>query len=77
MCLPKYESRADGRAELNQFDHSEERCPIDSLVPYKNNARIHSKKQLRQIADSIVRFGFTNPVLVSSDNVILAGHGRV
>jgi DNA modification methylase len=56
---------------------NEESCPIASLVPYKNNARTHSKKQLRQIADSIERFGFTNPVLVSQDNMIIAGHGRV
>jgi DNA modification methylase len=56
---------------------SEESCPVDSLAPYKNNARTHSKKQLRQIADSIERFGFTNPVLVSDDNMIIAGHGRV
>jgi DNA modification methylase len=56
---------------------SEELCLIESLTPYKNNARTHSKKQLRQIADSIVRFGFTNPVLVTDDNMIIAGHGRV
>jgi len=41
------------------------------------NARTHSKKQIRQIADSVNRFGFTAPVLVDSDCVILAGHGRV
>jgi ParB-like chromosome segregation protein Spo0J len=41
------------------------------------NARTHSKKQVKQIANSIERFGFTTPVLVDSDCVILAGHGRV
>ncbi|MGL4488317.1 MAG: site-specific DNA-methyltransferase, partial [Rhizobiaceae bacterium] len=56
---------------------SEETCLVETLTPYKNNARTHSKKQLRQIADSIQRFGFTNPVLVSVDNMIIAGHGRV
>ncbi len=56
---------------------NEELCPVGSLAPYKNNARTHSRKQLRQIADSIERFGFTNPVLVSDDNMIIAGHGRV
>lgn len=49
----------------------------DALVPYPKNARTHSKKQLRQIADSIRRFGFTNPVLVDDAGMILAGHGRV
>ena len=47
------------------------------LRPYPGNARTHSKKQVRQIADSIQRFGFTNPVLISDDNEIIAGHGRV
>ncbi len=51
--------------------------PIQSLRPYPRNARRHSKKQIRQIADSIERFGFTNPVLVSQDGEIIAGHGRV
>ena len=42
-----------------------------------NNARRHSKKQLKQIARSIERFGFVNPVLISDDFEIIAGHGRV
>ena len=50
---------------------------ITSLRPYARNARTHSKKQVRQIASSIERFGFTNPVLVSDDGEIIAGHGRV
>lgn len=37
----------------------------ETLIPYKNNARTHSKKQIQQIAKSIERFGFTNPVLIS------------
>lgn len=51
--------------------------PIAALQPYSGNARTHSKRQVRQLADSIQRFGFTNPVLVGDDDVILAGHGRV
>lgn len=51
--------------------------PIASLRPYARNARTHSKKQIKQIADSIGRFGFTNPVLVSEEGEIIAGHGRV
>ncbi|OAN97311.1 DNA methylase N-4 [Sphingomonadales bacterium EhC05] len=50
---------------------------IASLRPYAGNARTHSKKQIRQIAGSIERFGFANPVLVSDDGEIIAGHGRV
>src|ERR1700722_6690074 len=51
--------------------------PIEALVPYKRNARTHSKQQLRQIAESIRTFGFTNPILINAENTIIAGHGRV
>jgi hypothetical protein len=54
-----------------------ELCPLTRLMPYKNNARTHSKKQIRQIASSIKRFGFTNPVLIDDAGEIIAGHGRV
>lgn len=51
---------------------------IDKLVPYAQNARLHSPAQVEKIADSIARFGFTNPVLVwGKGNEIVAGHGRV
>ena len=50
---------------------------LSSLRPYNRNARTHSKKQIRQIAGSIGRFGFTNPVLISDDGEIIAGQGRV
>src|SRR5271167_3335505 len=51
--------------------------PPEHLRPSANNARTHSKKQLKQIASSIERFGFVNPVLISDDFEIIAGHGRV
>ena len=38
---------------------------VTSLRSYERNARTHSKKQIRQIANSIERFGFTTPVLIS------------
>jgi hypothetical protein len=46
-------------------------------VPYEKNARTHSAEQVAQIAASIQEFGFTNPILVASDDGILAGHGRL
>jgi DNA modification methylase len=54
-----------------------ETLPLDQLRPWPRNARTHSRKQIRQIAESIRRFGFTNPVLIDGENRILAGHGRV
>src|SRR5262249_50148500 len=50
---------------------------VEALRPYARNARSHSRKQIRQIAKSIERFGFCNPVLVDNQGQIIAGHGRV
>ena len=50
---------------------------ISDLKPNPRNARLHSKKQLHQIAASIGEFGFNVPVLIDRGNVIIAGHGRV
>ena len=47
------------------------------LIPYARNTRTHSEEQVGQIAASIKEFGFTNPILVDQDNMIIAGHGRV
>lgn len=50
---------------------------IETLTPYKKNARVHNKEQIVQIANSIQEFGFNNPILIDNDNNIIAGHGRV
>lgn len=50
---------------------------LSSLRPYPTNARTHSRHQIRQIANSIVAFGFTNPILIDKNNTIIAGHGRL
>jgi ParB-like chromosome segregation protein Spo0J len=47
------------------------------LIPYSNNSRTHSEKQVQQVAASIKEFGFTNPILIDEDNGIIAGHGRL
>ena len=54
-----------------------EKRPLEALIPYARNARTHSEAQVGLIAGSIREFGFNNPVLVDSDNGIIAGHGRV
>jgi DNA modification methylase len=51
--------------------------PIDRLVPYDKNSRLHSPEQIAQVAASISEFGFTNPILVDSNDGIVAGHGRL
>lgn len=49
---------------------------IGSVTPYPANARVHSKKQIRAIARSIGASGWTNPLLIDEQRVIVAGHGR-
>jgi DNA modification methylase len=50
---------------------------IDSLIPHERNSRTHSKRQIRKLMESIVAFGFTNPILINRAGKIIAGHGRV
>lgn len=50
---------------------------VDELIPYARNARTHSPEQVTKLASSIKEFGFINPVIISDDGGILAGHGRV
>jgi DNA modification methylase len=50
---------------------------IDLLKPDPANPRLHSKKQIRQIANSIKAFGFNVPVLVDAELNVIAGHGRL
>ena len=50
--------------------------PLAAVRPAKRNARTHSEKQIEQIASSIRQFGFTNPIIVNDEGMIVAGHGR-
>lgn len=50
---------------------------IKELKPYKKNAKKHDKKQVEQIANSIKEFGFTQPVIIDTNNCVVAGHGRI
>jgi ParB-like chromosome segregation protein Spo0J len=49
---------------------------ISKIKLNRRNSRTHSGKQIRQIANSIVAFGFTNPLLVAEDGELIAGEGR-
>ena len=53
-----------------------ERWSLDRIRPYPQNARIHSERQIAQIAASFERFGVTAPVLVDEDGLLIYGHGR-
>ena len=72
----------DGSATSPSGPASLANLEITYLAPERlrasvGNARTHSKKQLQQIAKSIRRFGFVNPILISDEFEIIAGHGRV
>jgi DNA modification methylase len=50
--------------------------PLGQIKPNPRNTKTHSAKQIRQIANSIVGFGFTNPLLVDARGELICGHGR-
>jgi ParB-like chromosome segregation protein Spo0J len=54
-----------------------EQVAVADLIPYASNSRTHSDAQIAQIAASIREFGWTNPILIGGDNIIIAGHGRL
>jgi len=47
------------------------------LTPDARNARTHSKSQIAQLKHAIENFGFTNPILVDENGLLIAGHGRL
>src|SRR4051812_25815117 len=66
-----------GVQEDDTMSTTVEQVPVTSLKPSPRNARTHSDKQVAQLAKSISKFGFTNPILVDDSKNVLAGHGRL
>ena len=62
--------------ELKATDVRVQALPINQIKLNRRNARTHPGKQIRQIANSILAFGFTNPLLVNEDVTLIAGEGR-
>ena len=58
-------------------DHRIEMLRVGEVAPATRNARKHSKKQIRQIADAIGRFRYMNPLVVDEHGKVIAGHGRL
>src|SRR5215470_15303299 len=48
----------------------------DQLIPYSGNPRLHSETDVEKIAASILKWGWTNPVLVDEQGGLIAGHCR-
>ena len=49
---------------------------VDEVKPYANNAKLHDKTQIANVAESIKQFGWQQPIVVDSDGVIIVGHCR-
>ena len=54
-----------------------ERWPIERLIPYATNPRLHTEADIDKIAASIVEFGWTMPPLVDEKGMLIAGAARV
>lgn len=55
-----------------------EYIPVGQLKPYEKNARKHAEYDVGQIAESIERYGFNDPIGIwGKDNIIVEGHGRL
>ena len=50
---------------------------VSGLTEYDKNSRVHSDEHVQQVAASITEFGFTNPLLIDADGILIAGHGRL
>lgn len=61
-----------------EFDYSKYEHWIDpnEVQPYERNAKDHPKRQVNNIANSIHRFGWQQDTCITSDNVVVIGHGR-
>ena len=54
-----------------------ETMKVKDLIPYEKNAKKHNKTQIQNVAESIKRFGFAQPLVVDKDNVLIIGHCRL
>jgi DNA modification methylase len=84
LCHTDERKMSSTQSELADARHTRpwpadrlERWPIERLIPYANNARLHSEADLDKLAAAIRKWGWTTPVLVDEEGNLLAGHGRV
>lgn len=60
-----------------KFEAQIQQLPTDRLIAYVNNVKQHPEQQIQKIISSIAEFGFTVPIVVDAQNVVIAGHGRL
>ena len=62
---------------MSELYKNVEEVATDKLVPYTNNPKNHPDEQVDKIAGSIKEFGFTQPLVVTEDDTVVIGHGRL
>lgn len=50
---------------------------VSDLKPYERNAKKHDDTQIKNVMESIEKFGFVQPIVVDKDNVVIIGHCRL
>lgn len=61
---------------MTKIEPKVELWEVERLVPFEKNAKIHTDEQVDTLVGLIKRYGFTQPIVVDADGVIIAGHGR-
>lgn len=62
---------------MTKTDHRPlELWDVDKLVPYEKNAKKHPPEQIEKLATAIKEFGWTQPIVIDGDGVVIIGHGR-
>jgi len=54
-----------------------DRVPIDTIIPDPTNARKHDQKNIDAIKGSLAKFGLQKPIVVTEDNIVIAGNGTL
>ena len=76
MSAKKAQQAAEAAAGVKMAQRMEVRR-ISELIPYANNARIHSPEQIELLRRSLREYGFVSPILIDGAGNVIAGHGRI
>ena len=50
---------------------------VNELIPYEKNTKKHDKTQIKNVATSITKYGFVQPIVIDKNNVVIIGHCRL
>lgn len=75
--MTKENPQGDEMADTRWAADKVERRSVAELIPYDRNPKLHPDSQIEQLANSIREWGWTVPILVDEEGVIIAGHGRL